>query len=262
MDIRDIELESINIKQIDIPVWNFVDPTIPTFVPTPVTINVGTPIINVPGCVEAHETNNPKNNQVGTDDENGLVTYCDSGYPSFNPIQFEPEQMILTRPPTVGGTEPEKPKPPEAKTDTLPPPPPDAKIECPTLLQQAKEPVGTFVEGFRQKITGYELIGKECIRITEEVPLPKQIVEGLPSGGQVVQVGAIAVVATTSALLAKPLADLLLKVVKPTIKKVIKKIAAIRGKKVKVLSLRERQVEQRHRNEAIRVLKSALKPKG
>ena len=76
------------------------------------------------------------------------------------------------------------------------------------------------------------------------------------------QVGGIAVIATTSALLAKPLADLLLKVVKPTIKKVIKKIAAIRGKKVKVLSLRERQVEQRHRNQAIRVLKSALKPKG
>ena len=40
----------------------------------------------------------------------------------------------------------------------------------------------------------------------------------------------IAVVATTSALLAKPLADLLLKVVKPTVKKVVKKIAALRGK--------------------------------
>ena len=40
----------------------------------------------------------------------------------------------------------------------------------------------------------------------------------------------IAAVATTSALLAKPVADLLLKVVKPLVKKTIKKIAAKLGK--------------------------------
>ena len=62
-------------------------------------------------------------------------------------------------------------------------------------------------------------------------------------------------VATTSALLAKPLADLLLKAVKPTVKKVMKKIAAIRGKKTQVESLRERRDQQRQRNKAIRVLK-------
>ncbi len=37
------------------------------------------------------------------------------------------------------------------------------------------------------------------------------------------QVGGIAVIATSSALLAKPLADLLLKAVKPAVKKVIEK---------------------------------------
>ena len=41
------------------------------------------------------------------------------------------------------------------------------------------------------------------------------------------QVGGVAVIATTSALLAKPLADLLLKAVRPAIK-IMKKIAAIR----------------------------------
>ena len=39
----------------------------------------------------------------------------------------------------------------------------------------------------------------------------------------------IAVVATTSALLAKPLADLLLKVVKPVVK--VKKVATLRGRR-------------------------------
>ena len=74
--------------------------------------------------------------------------------------------------------------------------------------------------------------------------------------------GGIAVVATTSALMAKPLADILLKVVKPVTKKIIKKIAAIRGKSVPVLSVAERREEQRERTQAIRALRSALKPKG
>ena len=66
---------------------------------------------------------------------------------------------------------------------------------------------------------------------------------------------AIAVVATSSALLAKPLADLLLKVFKPVIKKVITKISKIRGKKVKIESLRERRDLQRERSQAIRTLR-------
>ena len=62
-------------------------------------------------------------------------------------------------------------------------------------------------------------------------------------------------VATTSALLAKPLADLLLKLIKPTIKKIITKLKTMIGKKVKVESLRERRGQQRSRNKAVRILK-------
>ena len=67
---------------------------------------------------------------------------------------------------------------------------------------------------------------------------------------------AVAVTATTSALLAKPLADLLLKVVKPTVKKVMKKIATLRGKKIPVQSTGERLAEQRQRNQAVKALRS------
>ena len=91
--------------------------------------------------------------------------------------------------------------------------------------------------------------------VTENLSIPDQIVQNIPNPGVVTTTASIAVVATTSALLAKPLADLLLKVVKPTVKKVIKKIAAIRGKVLKVESLRERRHQQRQRNKAIRVLK-------
>ena len=67
---------------------------------------------------------------------------------------------------------------------------------------------------------------------------------------------AVAVTATTSALLAKPLADLLLKVVKPTVKKVMKKVATLRGKKIPVQSRGERLAEQRQRNQAVKALRS------
>jgi hypothetical protein len=55
----------------------------------------------------------------------------------------------------------------------------------------------------------------------------------------------IAIVATSTAIFAKPIADLLLKAVKPTVKKVIKKIKEKLGKKVKVESVYERQKWQR-----------------
>jgi len=169
--------------------------------------------------------------------------------------------MILTGPPEVNTGGPKSPEVPEAP-EVNPPPIASAIVECPTPAQAAKEPVGTYVQGYRKKVVEYKLTGNECIQITEAVGIPEQVIAGLPSGGQVASVGGIAVIATTSALLAKPLADLLLKVVKPTVKKVVKKIAAIRGKTVPILSLKERQDLQRERTKAIRVLKSALKPKG
>ena len=97
--------------------------------------------------------------------------------------------------------------------------------------------------------------------VTEKLSIPDQIIGNIPNAGAVTTTASIAVVATTSALMAKPLADLLLRVVKPTVKKIIKKIAAIRGKKPKVLSVSERVNEQRDRNRAIMELRQTLKAK-
>ena len=254
MEIKDINIRNVGIAEVDIPQWMTTPPqAIPPVVP--VTETVGVPIVDIPGCVEAHEANN-KSNKVGVDDENGLVTYCDAGVPSFAPIDYNPEEMTITTstpPPKVNPPEaPEVPKTPEVPNTA---PASTAKVECPTPAQQAKEPVGTFVEGYRKKVVEYKLMGNECVQITEPVALPRQIIAGLPSGGQVVQVGGVAVIATTSALLAKPLADLLLKLVKPAIKKTIKKIKQKLGKDVPTESLRERRGQQRSRNKAIRVLK-------
>ena len=257
-EIREIQIRNLDIAPI--PDWLMRPPqAIPPVVP--VTQNIGTPIVNIPGCVESHPDAG-KSKTLAEDDPQGTQTYCDGTVPSFNPIEYSPEDMTIetiSSPPKVEAPEaPEVPKTPEIPST----PASTAKVSCPTEAQQAKEPVGTFIEGFRQKVTGYKLVGNECIQLTEKVPLPTQIIAGLPSPGTVMTTGGIAVVATGSALLAKPLADILLKVIKPTVKKVMKKIATIRGKKIPVLSVAERREEQRERNLAIRTLKRTLKPTG
>ena len=127
------------------------------------------------------------------------------------------------------------------------------KVDCPTEAQKLKEPVG-HVKGDK-KVTEYRLVGKECIQVTEKLTIPDQIVGNIPSAGAVTATASIAVVATTSALLAKPLADLILKAVKPAVKKLLKKIATLRGKKSPIESVMFRRQEQRIRNRAIRKLR-------
>jgi len=254
-EIREIQIRELGIQ----PVPDYLMyPTQSLPVAPAVTLQIGTPIVDLPGCVEAHPDGNP---QLAQDDPRGARTYCDGSVPSFNPIEYSPEEMLITKPSQADTRQPKAPVAPELPA-TPKIPPTTAKVDCPTAAQEAKEPVGTFVEGFRKKVTEYKLIGNQCIQITEPVPLPQQIIAGLPSAGSVVTTGGIAVVATASALMAKPLADLLLKVVKPTVKKVMKKITAIRGKSVPVLSVTERRDLQRERTEAIRALKKVLKPKG
>jgi len=252
----DISIKDIQINTI--PTYDFNNTSTSIPLAAPVVVNIGVPVVNIPGCVEATETNSAKNNQLREDDPNGVVTLCDSGVPNFNPLSFEPNQMIRTGPPKVDTRSPDTPTPPEVKPPQTKQPVVSAVVECPTPVQKAQEPVGTLVEGFRKKVTGYELIDTTCVQITEPVALPTQILAGLPSGGQVMQVGGIAVIATSSALLAKPLADILLKAVKPAVKKVMKKIAKIRGKKPPILSSGERRAEQRQMNHAVKALRSVF----
>ena len=227
----------------------------------PVTTQVGVPIVNIPGCVESHRDSN-ENQTLKDDDKDGVQTFCDAGTPSFYPIDYNPDQLKMkkeTSPPPIKSPEKKEDTKTDTKTNTPPPPPP--KAECPTREQQLKNPVGKVLEN-NKKIVRYETVGKECLPVFENLNIPDQIIANLPSPGAVTVTASIAVVATTSALLAKPLADLLLKVVKPVTKKVVKKIATLRGKKPPVLSESERKAEQRDRNRAIKILRSALKPKG
>ena len=226
---------------------------------SPVSLNIGAPVIDLPGCVEFNRANK-KSRQFVDDDENGNVVLCDGSMPSFNPIDFEPEQIIMTKPagiPVIPNTDNKT----DTDTDTTAPPTGDIPTNTSNIICPPREApvVGTKVEGGKKKISGYEIQNNRCVTLYEEVPIINQVVASLPSAGAVTTTASIAVVATSSALLAKPLADLLLKVIKPTIKTLMKKLQKLRGKPPKVESRMERILAQRDRNRAIRTLRTALK---
>ena len=259
MPIPDIRLDNIRIRDVviyDVPKWLSSDPPVALPAMPPVTTQVGTPIVNIPGCVEAHK-DNQENVNLKNEDDKGVMTLCDAGTPYYSAIDYDRNKIVLEQEPPEPPAykAPPAPEAPETKTPAVPKTPEAEIPQCPTRAQELKNPIGKILEG-NKKITGYELVGKECLMVTEQLNIPDQIIQNIPSPGMATATVAVAVTATTSALLAKPLADLLLKVVKPAVKKVLKKVATLRGKKIPVQSRAERLAEQRQRNQAVKALRS------
>ena len=258
MPIPDIRLNNLRIRDVvipDVPKWMSSDPPVAVPVMPPVTMEIGTPIVNIPGCVEAHKDSD-RNANLKNEDDKGTMTLCDAGTPYYTAIDYDANKIKLEQepPPPPAYKAPPAPEAPETKTPAVPKT--EAPMpECPSRAQQLKDPVGKIVEG-NKKLVAYEMVGKECLPVFETLSIPDQIVQNIPSAGMVTTTASIAVVATSSALLAKPLADLLLKVVKPVVKKVMKKVATLRGKKIPPQSVSERTAEQRQRNHAVKALRS------
>jgi len=247
-------------------VWVIQPPAVDSLT-VPVTTVVGTPIVNMPGCVKVHKENakNPKNRNkmLVDDDPKGNTVLCDAGAPYYEPADYDyrdltwqtiytdseeaPEGIDTGDPPTP--EIPDAPSPPETPGKTA------EDVECPPPNARR---IGDLNQAGTEKVIGYELTpdGKICETQWEALGFAEKY---LPSVPIVSTTATIAVVATSSALLAKPLADLLLKVIKPLVKKVLAKVDKIRGKKEKVLSVRERLLAQRDRNRAVMELRKALK---
>ena len=247
-DIRDIDIRDVEVRDINVPSWMTNQPRIPSA--PPVTVQVGVPVIDIPGCVEAHIDNKKgTNDKLVEDDSAGARVFCDGNMPSFNPIQYEPENMVIERSAPVPKVNPPEIPAPEIPKDTAPPKVEEKEVECPPPNAPR---IGDVAQNQKERVSGFELQNGVCVTLYEDIPLTAQY---LPAPQVAATTAGIAVVATSSALLAKPLADLLLKVFKPVIKKVITKISKIRGKKVKIESLRERRDLQRERSQAIRTLR-------
>ena len=249
-EIRDIDIRSVEVRDINVPSWMTAPPRIPSA--PPVTVQVGVPVIDIPGCVEAHIDNKKgTNDKLVEDDPDGARVFCDGNMPSFNPINYNPEELKYEQPP---------PKPPVVRPPETPAAPEVPKDAVPKVEEQEEPPcpppnalrIGDVAQNQKERVSGYELQNGICVTLYEDIPLTAQY---LPAPQVAATTAVIAVTATSSALLAKPLADLLLKVFKPVIKKVITKVSKLRGKKVKIDSLKERRDLQRERSRAIRTLR-------
>ena len=211
MSIPNIVIPDKGIEDVSIPqIWGSDHTLLHPHIPyVPVTVQIGKPIVDIPGCVEAHELNKTdeggtKNKQLAKDDD--TVTFCDAGTPSFNPMDYTPEQLIIEReipPPKV-----------EPPPDVDPPEVPDTgaivpETECPAPNQPR---VGDLTANGEEKVVGHELQGTTCVVLYEPTTTAEKY---LPSTNQVSTTAAIAIVATASAA-ATPL---LLRLIKPVIKK-------------------------------------------
>ena len=226
-----------NVQNVYIPRWMTTQPSVDHLLP-PIVVNIGNPIVNIPGCVKAHKDNKRHKNNIPIDkdlvenDEGEAMTLCpDGSYPSYDAMNYEPEQLLMT----YEQKAPVVPPPPEPNVDTPETPSipktGDEEVPCPGPNMPR---IGDVAQNQKEKVSGYELQkdpanpSKEiCVILYEDI----SVIEAyLPSANVATTTAAIATVAGASALLAKPLADLLLRVFKPAIKQVLNKVNKILGK--------------------------------
>ena len=241
-DVQPIGVRSPQtIRVADNRIWVVNPPNIQRLEP-PVVVQVGTPVVNIAGCVEMHKENakGNRNKQLVDNDPKGNVVLCDSGAPSFRAIDYQQNRLkwetFYGDPPEVdSGVDvgdpptpptPQTPEPPNTPTETAEDPP------CPGPMAPR---IGDVAQNMKEKVSGFELQRdpknpdgeKICVTLYENIGAVESF---LPAPQVATTTAVIATVATGSALLAKPLADLLLRVVKPAVKKAIGTIQKKLGK--------------------------------
>ena len=204
IDIPNIKINKVEIHEI--PVWKTDIQTIN---------NISKPIVDIPGCVRVHRNN--LTSLIDSDkDEYGTYTECGNfSIPSFEPLQYNPNEFVYTQSETPQNqeqefvqptVEPPKYEPKKKKDDPL-------FVACPGKKDQR---VGDYRNEFKlERVIGHERSedGTECITLYEST---KFIEQYIPNPPQLVSTAVIATVAAST--------PLLLNIVKPLVKNLIKKL--------------------------------------
>ena len=233
-NVKVAETYTNNIPNVYVPSWMVTQPNVDYLLP-PVVVNIGNPIVDMPGCVKMHKDNKIHKNNIPidkdlvTNDSKKAMTVCpDGSYPSYDAMNYEPEQLIMTyeskAPPVAPPPDPDIDTP---ETPSIPKAEGDPDCPGPTSLR-----IGAVGPSETEKVVGHELQKTPqgtliCVELYEDINIVEQY---LPSAQIAMTTASIAAVAGASALLAKPLADLLLRVFKPAIKQVLTKVNKALGK--------------------------------
>ena len=242
------DLGSVQIQNVTVPNYHLHQPNVNHLTP-PVVVNIGNPIIDMPGCVKAHKDNQyhksglPIDRNLVEDDPDQAMIVCDATIPSYDAMNYEPEQLTIVREAPV----PNVPPPPDTpQPDVTPPeiPKTEEETDCPAPNQPR---VGDLTQDGSEKVIGHELQGTTCVVLYEPTTAVEKF---LPSTNQVSVTAAIAVVATASAA-ATPL---LLRVFKPVITKLWKTIQTKLGKKQYIPSRNEVQANRYRQSKGLNPL--------
>ena len=230
--IDEINIQQVTIPQLDGRSWIYQVPAVPNNDP-PVTVRLGFPIVELPGCVEAHPDNKigasklPLDRNLVNDDPDGVKVLCPNGeYPSYDALNYEPEQIIPTTPappPPVAPPAPEIPNTGDIVTKKETP--------CPGPSQLR---VGDVTQSGDERVVGHRLLedGKTCETLYEPTTALEKYI---PPVNQISTVTALAIVATAGAA-ATPL---LIRIIRPVVKKIWASIQKKLGKEVKRPSMSE-----------------------
>ena len=177
MEIPQIGVKNINIPSIEAPgIYNYV----PHTKVYPFILNIGSPVVNMPGCVKYHPdaADNRETPNLKEEDSNGTRVLCDATYPTYDAMDYTPEDLLIqveTPPPVV---EP----PPEVDPPEVPPTGDlgNKEVECPGPNNLR---VGDLTISGDEKVTGHELSadGKTCITLYEPTTVAEKF---LPSVNQ------------------------------------------------------------------------------
>ena len=206
ISIPNIGIQEVGINEISIP---NITQTVPVYQPPPVVVNIGVPIVDMPGCVKYHPDakKNREQPNLKEEDSQGTKVLCDADYPTYDAMDYTPEDLNIYReiPPPVVDPPPDPPTPETPNTGDL-----QQDVPCPGPAQLR---VGDVTQSGDEKVVGHELQGNICVTLYEPTsPVEKYV----PPINQVTTVTALAVVATAGAA-ATPL---LIRVIKPVIKKI------------------------------------------
>ena len=212
--IQEIGVPNVTIPQVKQSDWIYGIPFIPNNDP-PVTLQIGFPIVDMPGCVKMHKDNQehvtrlPFDKDLVNQDPKGSTTLCPHGeYPTYDAMDYQPENLLVTQETPPPAVQP-PPTPPEFTPDAIPET--ETEVACPGPGQLR---VGDVTQSGDERVVGHQLSadGKVCETLYEPTtPLEKYV----PPINQVTSVTALAVVATAGAA-ATPL---LIRIIRPVIKK-------------------------------------------
>jgi len=175
--------------------------------------------VQVIGCTYYHrDTKNTGNRNLLIEDPNGVVSNCP--YPSYNPLNYVLDQLIITEEMPNLTNEGEMP----ASETPKPEIPKDKKEEpiIPDCPGKNDRRIGEFTSELRtERVKAYKRgeDGIECITIYEDIPFIDQYI---PTPSTLVSTAVIASVAATT--------PLLLNLVKPLVKNAIKKLTSRKSK--------------------------------